>query len=361
MKHERYNGGVIRPRGTKWQAEINRGGKRRKVCPTVEQCRNWIDAEQLISHREVAPPKMTDMVDADDARKILGNVSLRDAARYWMEHHRKNALAGSTIKDLYTRYLVEKTDAGLRPRSLCGIRSNVGRLATRYGSTPVSEITPTLLVDYLGTLHAKPVSRNTLRRYWWGFFDHCRRLGSIMDNPAEAIAVSRVDDTMPEIFTPDQAQMVITAAGRLRPFIAIGLFAGLRTAELLALKWGDISATHIRIVPAVAKKRRQRLIPISDTLRPLIANRGANDERVCPVQERRLYVILRKIAKKAEMKEWPSNAMRHSFASYHLALYQDAAKTAMLLGHSQNASVLWDNYRELVTEDDARRYFAITC
>ncbi len=36
----------------------------------------------------------------------------------------------------------------------------------------------------------------------------------------------------------------------------------------------------------------------------------------------------------AGVATWPHNVMRHSFASYHLALHRDAPLTAHELGHS---------------------------
>ena len=65
------------------------------------------------------------------------------------------------------------------------------------------------------------------------------------------------------------------------------------------------------------------------------------------------------LARKDSKVAWPANACRHSFASYHLALHQDAAKTALQLGHT-NTAVLFQHYRELATPEDAKAFFAIT-
>src|SRR4029453_4105833 len=54
--------------------------------------------------------------------------------------------------------------------------------------------------------------------------------------------------------------------------------------------------------------------------------------------------------------EWPDNALRHSFASYHLAHFKNAASTALELGH-HNASVTFAHYRELVRPKEAARYW----
>ena len=54
---------------------------------------------------------------------------------------------------------------------------------------------------------------------------------------------------------------------------------------------------------------------------------------------------------------WKSNALRHSFASYRLADVKDAARVALEMGNSP--SMLFRNYRELVTEKQATEWFSV--
>jgi integrase len=56
---------------------------------------------------------------------------------------------------------------------------------------------------------------------------------------------------------------------------------------------------------------------------------------------------------------WPSNGLRHSFASYRLAATNNAALTAAELGHI-NAQLLYSAYRELVRPEEAQRYWLIS-
>ena len=58
--------------------------------------------------------------------------------------------------------------------------------------------------------------------------------------------------------------------------------------------------------------------------------------------------------------DFPRNTLRHSFASYHLALHHDAAKAALEIGHN-TTDILFRHYRELVTPEDARDWFMINC
>lgn len=53
------------------------------------------------------------------------------------------------------------------------------------------------------------------------------------------------------------------------------------------------------------------------------------------------------------------NCLRHSFATYHLALHRDATKTAYLLTHSK-PTMLYQHYAGRATKAEAEAYFAIT-
>ena len=57
----------------------------------------------------------------------------------------------------------------------------------------------------------------------------------------------------------------------------------------------------------------------------------------------------------AGVMEWPDNALRHSFASYHLAQFKNAASTALELGH-HDSRITFAHYRELVKPTEAERY-----
>jgi integrase len=60
----------------------------------------------------------------------------------------------------------------------------------------------------------------------------------------------------------------------------------------------------------------------------------------------------------AGITDWPDNALRHSFASYHLAHFRNTADTALQLGH-RDSRVTFAHYRELVKPNEAKRYWLI--
>lgn len=56
--------------------------------------------------------------------------------------------------------------------------------------------------------------------------------------------------------------------------------------------------------------------------------------------------------------EWPNNALRHSYATYRLAVTADAARVALEMGNSPQKPMT--NYRELADEKEGREWFGIS-
>jgi hypothetical protein len=56
--------------------------------------------------------------------------------------------------------------------------------------------------------------------------------------------------------------------------------------------------------------------------------------------------------------EWRKNALRHSFASFHLAKFEDAAALASQPGHT-STKLIFENYRESASPEEAELYWSI--
>jgi hypothetical protein len=66
---------------------------------------------------------------------------------------------------------------------------------------------------------------------------------------------------------------------------------------------------------------------------------------------------LREIAAAAGIKEWPHNAMRHSFGSYFFAKSKNENLTASEMGNSP--AMVFQHYRALVKDAEATQYWAL--
>ncbi len=88
-------------------------------------------------------------------------------------------------------------------------------------------------------------------------------------------------------------------------------------------------------------------------------------EWLLPVRKRKGAVVCDNFRKQfdaaretAKIAEWPDNAPRHSFASYHLAHFKDAAALALEMGHT-DSGMIFDHYRELVKPKEAERFWNV--
>ena len=140
-------------------------------------------------------------------------------------------------------------------------------------------------------------------------------------------------------------------------FIAIGLFAGLRTREIAVLDWKDVDLAEktITVHAVKAKSRARRVVQICDNLAAWLLPYSKKFGPVTPEGYRRRFERDRKAA---GIAFWPRNAMRHSAASYHLAAQPNEALTQAMLGH-ESGKMRFAHYRELVKPKDAERYWQI--
>ena len=110
--------------------------------------------------------------------------------------------------------------------------------------------------------------------------------------------------------------------------------------------------------PQTAKRRRQRFVEMSDNLivwlLPYRKTHGPVSPPGITFRRRRVRVL-----DKAGVGKWLRDGLRHTYGSYHIALHQDAAKTAFEMGHRGNSDLVYQHYRKLVTKSDAERFWQI--
>jgi len=153
----------------------------------------------------------------------------------------------------------------------------------------------------------------------------------------------------------------VEGAPELVAYLALGLFAGLRSSTCVRLPVETIDYAERGIsIPAEAIKTRARVY--IDGFEPNLwawlewARDHAPDGFSLTKGP---WDTGRKALADAVGVSMPHNALRHSFATYHVALYRDAGKTATLLAHRGNVSMLYQHYRGNATNAQAREYFAI--
>lgn len=285
--------------------------------------------------------------------------------------------APDTVSTLCTEWLESLKKAGRSDGHLRTIQRVIGRAAAMWGGVRVCDVTPAMIGTAMrANPRASASTQASYRRILHGFFGHAVDSEIRPDNPVAKVKSPRspthADDTI--ILTPHQSRDLLAAvqehAPILMPAVAIGMFAGLRSGEIQRLTWEDVKLDRGLIVVTSGKSKtgNRRMVSVLPCLHALLAPHqpGNRKEDVWPANGMRLWDRCIKAAgwrghacwapvARKEKPPWPQNALRHSFVSYHVAAMQDAARTALEAGHSQE--ILFKHYRQLATEDEAAEFW----
>ena len=296
--------------------------------------------------------------NAAEALKPFGK-TIADAASHYIAYLSASARSCSATQ-LVDELLAAKKADGIGERHLRDIRSRLTVFAKKFDGQPVATITPAEIDAWLRSLPVAPLTRNHYRQHVVTAFNFAVRAGYATTNPAADAAKAKVVGDAPEILSVNEARALLESASpEILPYIAIGLFAGLRRAEIERLDWSEIDFKSglIEVKAAKSKTAQRRLVKIEPNLRawllPVRKLKGNVTPQNC---FRELFEAARAAA---GFTDWPENALRHSFASYHLARFENAGATALQLGH-RDSRTTFEHYRELVRPKEAARYWQIS-
>jgi integrase len=141
------------------------------------------------------------------------------------------------------------------------------------------------------------------------------------------------------------------------PYFAIGLFAGLRSAELVRLEWKDVHFDEglIEVPARSSKTASRRFVRIQPNLAQWLDPYRDYHGPICPSNLRKRLELDRA---NAGITEWPSNALRHSFGSYHLAHWRNPKDLALEMGHTRT-DITFRYYHQRVKPAEAEKFWRI--
>lgn len=253
-----------------------------------------------------------------------------------------------TVATLVVEFRTAKEQDGAAEMYLKDLKHRLAKFEEDFGSRTVAEIRTPEIDDWLRALDAAAQTRNNFRTVLRSLFEFAVVRSYAPDNPVAKTSKAKVVRETPVVFVPDVFRTLLEKAPRdIVAFLAIGGFAGLRSAEIERLDWKqiDLAARLIDVQAKNAKSAQRRVVHITDNLAAWLAPLAQKSGPVVNLD--RLRVARAKLVKDAGLSTWPSNVLRHSYASYHLAHHQDSARLAAELGHTSPV-MLFKHYRQLV-------------
>jgi integrase len=298
-------------------------------------------------------------VAADAILKPFG-VSLVEAAKEVatrLSLVKKSRDVAGVVED----YLSAITADGHRERYIQDLRSRLGRFAHDFDATSMASIDVSILEAWLRGLRVSGATRNIYRTRLVSLYVYALDRGWVAINPAVKLKIAKKKPSPIGILKPEQfARLLVNASAETLPYHAIAGFAGVRSAELERMSWEDVhfDSGLIEVGTAKSKTASRRFIAIQPALREWLRPYQNHRGPICPTKGTMLYRLLTADRRAAAIAEWPTNASRHSFASYHLAHFQNAAQLALEMGHT-SANIIFAHYRELVRPEEARKWWQI--
>lgn len=340
------------------------------------------------------------------AQRLIGDADPMDVALHWLQRNE----AGSTLKfeEAVRDYIDHVEHRFASNERTTRMQRVLDRFSTVAAGMALGAISTELIHRWLMAQRGfKAKTRKNWRADLSAFFAYWVGLEALPANPVDGVPVPRDALDEPGTVSPDTARRLFEANAddsRATTVLALMCFAGMRSSAISRLEWSDLRLADEGILTSAKKSKKERrqflqgFPPVLwEWLKRAQADHFARDMPAATgddyadrkalnawkvTEKRRLENIRRRALlrsglffDKQAQADWrkqhpgkgeppplkllPHNWARHSFATYHLAAFKDPGRTALLMSHKGDPTILHDHYRGIRTEAEAQAYFNI--
>ncbi len=196
-----------------------------------------------------------------------------------------------------------------------------------------------------------------------GLFAFCQKQQWCNGNPVAAISPPALQEQEVRPLGVAELRRLLAAARQpehrpCMPALGLMLWAGIRPAEVERIDWKDID-WHEKVItlrPRHAKTGGARHVTLHPVLAAWLHEAGVQRAgALCPRSWARRWQQLREAA---GFTIWQQDALRHSFASYHVKKWHDYARLQLEMGH-RSAELLRTRYLSMegITAAQAEQFW----
>ena len=259
-----------------------------------------------------------------------------------------------SVATVIKQLIAAKTAGNLRSVYLKSLEYYLNRFASGREQKPLADFTTAEVEAWLNQFDSAG-SRQTWLNRISGLFGFAVRREIIAKNPCTKIERIRVDCLPPSIFSPEQVDLMLaTVPENCRAYLVLGMFAGIRPDEILGIDWSEIDLATKTVRVNKTKTRLRRIVPLHPRATALLSACRVQAGPVSPGNQ-----TIRRFKRDARIRlglsAWPKDVLRHTAASYLLALHGDVGRVAMMLGNSPN--ILLTHYHEPVNASNCALFW----
>ncbi|GAA9637546.1 site-specific integrase [Helicobacter pylori] len=345
---------------------------------TKNSKRHRVSLNRLTKSLNLENDKALDYLEGLSLEKILkmlkGALKPNEEPKQGSQRTAKNITIAQAKESFFNQKI------GLKEESLRFMRlrfSTILKLMNIKESYKVSKITKESVTNYHNNAF-KNYKKNTLmslNALLKSFLGFCGQEGYTGKNPYYAITLKNAQEGE-EIkpFNLEEIKTLIKNAPslRLKAFLVVAFFTGLRTGEQLALLWSDIDFENKKIninkslnlsgvitTPKNKPSIRQvdLLEPVEKILKELKASEPANKKMIflsIPKRTQEFQQAFKKLLKALNLKERKLYTTRHTFASLMLSQGEEAMWVSKTLGH-KDLNTTYSAYSHYIPKQDKER------
>lgn len=292
--------------------------------------------------------------------------NLTDAVTFFLGHQ-ESALGQTQLREVADEFLSEKLKVGRSQQYDRVMRRCFQQFIEHVGADRrVGDISRNDIAHYVYETNKRlsPISKRNILTNLSVLFNFMVRRDLLGVNPVEKIDRPIVPFQKPHVLTPTDFEKLLRTChkngwnDRLTIFVLVG-FCGIRTEEGSRLKWSNLQLDrNIVEVPAtVAKKAsfRNNRIPANamEWLR-LVEDKRRTGSVIGSTWESQLRSAI-----DSSRIDYGQNCIRHSFCSYAIAAGWSLADVISYMGHSGSPSMIHSHYRNVVSEEDGKKWFSL--
>ena len=290
-------------------------------------------------------------------RTLDGQGTLTEAVDFFLKHARPSG-GVKTFSELSEFYIGLKETKGTSKKHRSGLRTVATHFSGDYGNSAVNTIRQETIEEWLKELDLEPVTVGNYIRDLRSMFREAVRRQWCVSNPLENIQKPVGQEEEIQCLAPaDVARLFVHCPPELQPMLALKIFAGLRTAELLRLDWNQVGREEIVIWAKQAKTRRRRPVTVQPNLSRWFSKMDRGDGLIWKKGQNAYHDAVNRLAVAAGVELAP-NRFRQTFASYHYAKFKNENLTAAEMGNSPK--VIFAAYRAVAKKEDAKTFWSIT-
>ncbi len=331
------------------------------------------DAEKFVSQRTTTPvpigelwERKSEILYSLERLRPIGT-NLADVVSFYLSHQ-NTTIGQKSVSEVLEEFLREKLQVGRSKNYERNMRKTFTKFLKLTGSDlKIGEITRRQISDYVYVTHGhlSNVSKKNILTNLSVVLNFAVKRDYLQTNPVEKIDRPTIPFVKPSVMAPANFEKLLRQChrkkwhDRLVIFVLVG-FCGIRTEEASRLKWTNLDYDRkiVEVPASVAKKAsfRNNVIP-PNAMEWLELVR--DKRRKGPLTGKNWQTRLRNAVVSSKIA-YEKNSIRHSFCSYALSsktwnLYD----VVQMMGHGGSPTMIFSHYRNVVSEEDGKRWFSI--